>query len=301
MARKLRQVVDLYTTGKPVVLRDGTAVWVQPLNPFEADTARNEAQVAKTRLSMAIRQYGSQEQEQVRAYFLADGLDDARVRLVEAKVAERTPRIFEGVRNDPDWTERLAIMDRGADEVGALEQEEQELLLAITNDYAAELGKRIENERQFHVETFAEMDEAALWEAYLTWFIDRRCAERMMNEFHAYQILYGVRWCEGSQSDGRWDHAACNGHDDQVFATIDEVRRAPEALLELLVEACDDIDMTAREAKNSDRQGSSSDSSPLPSEAAESTASTPDETPVAPPGSSASPSATPSPSLAGAS
>jgi len=301
MARRLRQVVDLYTTGQVVELRDGTPVWVQPLNPFEADTARNEAQVAKTRITMAIREFGSEEQQRVREYFLSDGLDGARLRLVEAKTSERMPKIFDGIRNDPDWSERLQVIERGAEQTAPFEPEEERLLIKLTEDYTEELTKRIDNERQFQTESFASLDEEALWEEYLQWFIDRRAGEKMMGEYRVHQVLFGVRCCAGAQTDGQWDHSGCDSHRERLFADKDEVRTSPEALLDLLFAACEDVDMTAREAKNSDRQGSSSDSSPLPSAAAESTASTQDETPVAPPGSSPSPSDTPSPSLAGVS
>lgn len=302
MARKLRQVVDLYTTGAVTVLRDGTPVWVQPLNPFEADTARNEAQIAKTRMSLAIREFGSEEQERVRMYFFTDGLDGARQRLVEAKVTERTPRIFEAIRNDPEWTERLQIIDRGAEMTAdPLEEEEKQLLLKITNEYALDLGKRIEDERKFQTEVYNGYDEDALWSEYLQWFIDRRAGERMMSEFRMHQVLYGVRWCEGVLDGDKWDHSACNGHTEPVFASKEEIRNSPEALLDVLFAACDDVDMSARDAKNSDRQESSYDSSPLPSGEAESTASTPTETRVVLPGSSSSPSPTPSPSSAGTS
>ena len=301
MARRLRQVVDLYVTGEVTVLMDGTPVWVQPLNPFEADTARNEAQIAKSRLAMAIRELGSSEQQRVRDYFLSDGIEGSRERLVDAKVTERSTRIFDSIRNDPDWTEKLQILERGAEETGAMEPEEQELLVRLTNEYAIEIGRRLDDERTFQVEQFADHDEDTLWKEYLDWFIDRRASEKMMTEFRLHQIFFGVRWCDGTKNDDVWEHSACNGHSEPMFNTKDEIRRAPEALIELLYDACESVDMTAREAKNSDRQGSSSDSSPLPSAAAESTASTQDETPVAPPGSSSSRSDTPSPSLVSAS
>jgi hypothetical protein len=302
MARRLRQVVDLYTTGQVVTLRDGTPVWVQPLNPFEADTARNEAQVAKTRITMAIREFGSEEQQRVREYFMSDGVDGARLRLIEAKTSERMARIFDGIRNDPEWSERLQIIERGAEQTAPFEPEEEKLLIKLTEDYTDELTKRIDNERQFQTETYEHMDEDALWDEYLQWFIDRRAGEKMMAEYRTHQVLYGVRVCEGRHIDhDEWDHSECNSHQEKLFADKDEVRNSPEVLLDLLFAACEDVDMSAREAKNSDRQGSSSDSSPLPSAAAESTASTQDETPVAPPGSSPSPSDTRSPSLAGAS
>ena len=70
------------------------------------------------------------------------------------------------------------------------------------------------------------------------------------------------------------------------LALVDDHRMLLGALTEWIRSAADDIEMTVREAKNSARQESSSDSSPLPSEAEASTASTPAETRAEHPGSS---------------
>lgn len=302
MARRLRQVIDLYSTGQTHELRDGTLVWVQPLNPFEQDTARSEAQIARSRVSLALREEGEDEQDKVRMWFEADGIEGARERLVEAKVNEATTKIFESIRNDPDWTERLQIMDRGAEQTALpLEEPENKLLLRITNEFAAELGNRIATEREWQIGTIGELDEEALWKAYLDWFIEQRAADVMLAEFRLHQVLFGVRWCEAVKDPDteQWNHADCNGHPDPIFTDKDQLRRAPGDLLEVLYYAADNVDMSSREAKNSHRQGSSSGSSPLPSEVEESTASTPSETPPEPPGSSSSPSDTPLPSWGG--
>jgi hypothetical protein len=116
----------------------------------------------------------------------------------------------------------------------------------------------------------------------------------MLAEYRLHQLLYGVRWCNATDHGAHtWTHENCDGHGERVFLTKEEVHQAPEELVALLMDAADDVEMTAREAKNSDRQGSSSDSSPLPSGAEASTASTPAETRVAQPGTSSSPSPTP--------
>jgi hypothetical protein len=89
-----------------------------------------------------------------------------------------------------------------------------------------------------------------------------------------------------TSADGAWDHQNCGGHEEHLFLDKGEVRGTPEQLLAILLTAAENVEMTVREAKNSDRQGSSSDSSPLPSEVEASTASTPAETRVELPGTS---------------
>lgn len=276
MARRLRQVIDLYVTGKPAKLADGSALWVQALNPFEQDTARNEAQIARARLTMAIKEHGSGEEAKVRMFFFEDGLDAARSKIVDAHLASAMPKVLDGLRNDPDWTEKIAILERGLDDTATpVEQIEADLIEQLSTEYTEEVGKRLTSEREFLDLKYATAHEDDLWQDYLEWYLERRGVELQLAEYRLHQLLFGVRWCEGTEEDGRWDHSACAGHTERVFGSKEAVREAPEQLVALLMDTADDVEMTVREAKNSGRQGSSSDSSPLPSEAAESTASTP--------------------------
>jgi hypothetical protein len=303
MARRHRQVIDLYTTGTVAELVDGSPVWVQPLNPFEQDTARNEAQIARARLALALRELGSGEQAKVRNMFFEGGHEAAVTTLVDAKVAEAMPKLLDEFRNDPEWTERLEILDRGdVDTARPLEPEERELLEKISGEFAVELNRRVHLEREYTHAKYQASDEEVLWTDYLDWYIERRTSEVAMAEFRLHQLMFGTRICDGVKDQhGVWDHAACASHQELLFSSKEQVRSAPAQLQALLLDEFDDLELSVREAKNSRRQGSSSDSSPLPSEAAESTASTPSATPVAPPGSSSAPSPTPSPSWAGAS
>jgi hypothetical protein len=277
-------------------------VWVQALNPFEHDTARNEAQIARARLTAAIKEYGGDEQAKVRMFFFEDGREAAVEKLVDAKVAEHLPKAMDSLRNDPDWTERLQILDRGMEDTAMpLEPEEQQLVSQIGIDFAGELNKRLTGEREFFSVRYSQANDEELWADYLEWYIERRTAEVQLAEYRLHQVYFGVRDCKGVEDAGTWDHSACDGHRERLFLDKEEVRQAPEMLQAIFMTAVDDIDMSVREAKNLVRQGSSFGSSPLPSEAGESTASTPTETRVAPPTSSSSPYPTPSTSSAGAS
>ena len=76
-------------------------------------------------------------------------------------------------------------------------------------------------------------------------------------------------------SFGKASHKECD-HSEKVYESLEEVRVLPEQLFNQLRDGFDALAMSVRDAKNSDRQGSSSDSSPLPSKEEESTPSTPD-------------------------
>jgi hypothetical protein len=59
---KYKRLVDLYVIGKVHVLRDGTPLWLQVLNPFEREVVRREAQIAQARQVLAMKEHGSDEQ-----------------------------------------------------------------------------------------------------------------------------------------------------------------------------------------------------------------------------------------------
>lgn len=299
---KYKRLVDLYVTGTEFVLKDGTPMWLQVLNPFEREVVRREAQVAQARQILAMKEHGSDEHDRIRAGFYSEGREAAIEQLIDAELAKGFGKIVEGIRNDPEWTERLEIFDRGQEDGPALGVEETLLVAKVETDFYTEIGTRAATEREFLVGKYNGIENVDdLWEMFLQTWLDKLGTTAAMAEFKVAQLAYAARSCEGVQNDGTWDHTACQGHAERVWETYHEVRSLPEDLFAELNTAIDELELTEREAKNSDRQMSSSGSSQLPSEVEASTRSTPDETPVAPPGISSLPSPTPLPSTDGSS
>lgn len=297
---KYKRLVDLYVAGTEYVLKDGTPMWLQVLNPFEREVVRREAQVAQARQILAMKEHGSSEHDRVKANFYAEGRNAAIDQLVDAELTKNFGKILNAVRDDPDWTERLEILDRGTEDAGVMTTEEELLLGKIEAEFYAEVGTRAQKEREFLMDKYESLDHEALWQAFLDTWLERLGGQAAMAEFKVAQIAYATRACEAVRdAEGTWTHEACNGHDERVWDTLTEVRSLPDELMQSLTEAFDALEMTEREAKNSDRQTSSSASSRLPSEEGASTPSIPNATPDARPGISSSPSPTPSPSTDG--
>jgi hypothetical protein len=218
---KYKRLPDLYVVGKELVFKEDVVMWLQALNPFQMDEARHDAQVARSRIVMALKsEHGSDERSKVTASLFEDGRDAAVLRLVEAKVGEKILEVVAAIQNDPDWKERLEIQER-ADDIRATPKDE-------------------------------------------AW--------------------YGSRVCDGKLSEAGWDHSGCDHHQMLAFDSKAEVRELPEDIQQMIADGLRELNMTVREAKNSLRQGSSSESSPLPSAPAASTPSTQDATPVGVPG-----------------
>lgn len=284
---KYKRIPDLYTMGTEVVLKDGTVLWMQVLNPFEVDEARHDAQVARSRIVKALKgEHGSDERLKVEGAYYSDGHDVAVTELADARTQEKLVDIVGELRDDPEWTERLEIVDRSEDILfRAPEDAERKLLDQINNDYVKEVMRRQDDERAFQLAKLKERSDQELLEDYVDHYVQRRGGELALAEYALTEVWYAARVCEGERrDDGGWDHSKCESHQLQVYEGKAELRRQPEELQDVLVDAMRTLTMTVREAKNSARQESSSASSPLPSEPVESTPSTPDVTPGAVPG-----------------
>jgi hypothetical protein len=291
---KYKRIPDLYVQGTEHRLRDGTPLWLQVLNPFEADEARHDAQVARSRLMMALREVGSDEFDLLRGNFLRYGRDGVVNLLAEHASNTAMMEAVNDIKQDPDWRERVEIMERSEEILAKpAEEPERELLSKINQEWLTELGDRAKAAHELEEELLQPLSDDELWERYREHYIETRGNEVGVAEHQLTKVWYATRVCEGEEAEGQWDHSACEGHELRVWDTKAEVRGLPEDLLNELSNALDEVDMSVGEAKNSDRQGSSSGSSPLPSEGEGSTASTPDETPDKLPGSSPTPSATP--------
>lgn len=286
---KYKRLPDLYTTGKVVVLKNGDTMWLQVPNPFERDEATHDGQVARARLVLALKDHGSDELLKVRGAVAMEGRKTASEKLIATQQAGLYVKVVTALQNDPDWAERLEIRERGEDLLARpAEDPERQLMEQIDSDYLDEVTKRVDAEVEFLKEKYANATLEVIESEYLDLYVERRGADVALAEMTLTELWYAARCCDAQedadQVDG-WDHSLCD-HSVQAFETKAEVRALPDDLQDLLARTLGELQMTARDARFSDRQGSSSDSSPLPSEPAESTASTSTETPASPPGSS---------------
>lgn len=281
--QKYKRVPDLYIVGTEHKLRDGTMVWLQVLNPLQRDEAQHDAQVARGRLILALKsEHGSDERTKVEAAFFEDGRNGAVQRLVNANLANHLVKTVESIKTDPDWKERLEIMDR-SDELMARppEDAERKLLVDINRDYIDEVTRRQNEEEGYLEQRFRAYTDEQLIDEYIELYVTRRGSDVASAEFMLTEIWYAARVCEGKEiGPGEYDHSDCENHVLQAYETKAEVRALPEDLQQELATIMSTLNMTVFEAKNSARQGSSSGSSPLPSEPEGSTPSIPAATPA---------------------
>lgn len=276
---KYKRVTELYTRGAEAVLDDGTVVYCRTLNPFEQEEARHDAQTARSRMIMALKTQGSEELAKVEGALVADGRERAIERLLDAKAGNILLKAVETIKNDPEWVEKLDIMDRSDDLIARPQEDvERQLLTTINTEYIDTVGQLTRDETDFLREKYTNASDEELLEEYIQLYLEHRGTEVAMAEHRVVEIWYGARCCDGVRGeDGVWTHALCDGHKISLFETKQEARDIPEELADLLGATFDSINMSARDARFSDRQGSSSESSPLPSDAGDSKPSTPTE------------------------
>lgn len=284
---RYRRLTELYTLGTELVLRDGNVVFVKALNPYEQQEARQDAQVARARIVMALQEFGSDELDKVKSTFFVDGRAGAITKILDHRASDALLKATDEVANDPDWKERLEIAER-TDEILAKppEDPERKLLHQINEQYLVDVNKRIDDEVAYQRTTVEAQSDDELIEEYIKIYIELYGQGSAIAEHQLTSMWYAIRVCEAvpPAAGDAWDHSKCDGHQVQLYESKVEVRYLPEELQNLYKDTLRELDLTVREAKNSDRQGSSSASSPLPSAEGESIPSTPDAILVSAPG-----------------
>lgn len=291
MKQRLRRVTDLFVRGREVELPDGTCLWVQAINAYERDECVSDAQVARARIALALKENGT-ERLKIDARLIERGRGAMEKDLVQAKIDEKYPQIVSDLEDDPDWTERGNIIRRTDFNESALPADpaEREYLDKVMREWTDELERRVNDERDWLTSTYHRASDETLLDDYTEAWLDRRGGDAAAAEYSLTEMWYATRHCDATKdTNDTWDHSRCNGHPTRVFDTKNDTRSAPDELQRLIRAALLDMFMATRDPKDSAKPPNSSDSSPTPNEAAASTPSTSTETPQPPPGTSPQP------------
>lgn len=283
---KYKRLPDLFVSGRELVFEDGTVMWLQVMNPFEVEEARRDASAARSRLIMALREIGTPEYDSVRGAFYTR----TRPNVIDDMIKAKSNKIFmeaqQSVEVDPEWKERLEIARR-FDETPPAEDAEVQLFEKINRDWLEAVTALVNDETDYQVRKLESLSEEDLLKEYEELWLEAKGSEAALRAYHVAEVFYGARCCDAvPDEDGKFtedSHAKCN-HRVTVYESKDEVREVPSGLWATLRTGFEQISMSDRDARFSPRQESSSESSPLPSAAEESTPSTPDATPATPPG-----------------
>lgn len=290
---KYKRLTDLFVVGRVLELPDGEVMWLQALNPWEKNEAIMDGQTARSRTALAVSVETSQEYIRLRAKFEEFGPEGCVEEILSARTNRYITRIALQLRQDDEWSERASLLERVDDLSTNATEEEQANLVQIAADYAEAIQTRLNDRLEAERYQLSSMSTEDLWDEFKETYIENVGGTAAMAEYRLAEIAYSARVCAAVKVEGGWDHAECENHSLHVFASKEEVKGLPERLLHLLVEGVAQVSMDEVEAKNSDRQQGSSQSSLLPNGEGESTPSTQTVTLPQPPGSLSQPSPMP--------
>lgn len=284
MARsKYKKLTDLYVEGIELVLAEDTVMWLQCMNPFEVEEARKAAQTAAARYILAMKEIGSPEYDQVKASVLGKGEQAAIDDLVDNKQGDFFLKATNDIEVDDDWKERVEILRR-ADDIDTLQDDdpERELIAKVNAEWYTELVNRVTEDQDHYRELLGRMDFDGLLLEYTDAWMERRGNEKAQASYAYTEIFYATRVCDAVPDEAgeftKASHIDCKGHKERVYESVEEVRELPQPLYDAIRMQLEHLQMGVREAGNSPRLLSSSESSQQPRPEGESTPSIPVET-----------------------
>lgn len=273
--QRYRRLTDLFVNGKAVPMPDGSHLWVQVINAYERDEAVSDAQVARARIVLALKNEG-RERIKIEGRLAEIGKELMAADLAQAKAEQKTPDFAEEMRADPEWKERMDICLRTDFDASAkpATDAEEVLMAKINAEVLAEFEKREKDETDFLVRKYERLSDDEFIDEWVEEWLDRRGSDLATAEFRLTELWYATRYCDAEQIGDLLDHSRCEGHRIPVFESKNEARSAPEELQVLLREALDELNVGGKDPKDSDSPQSSSDSPPAPNAPEASTPST---------------------------
>jgi hypothetical protein len=262
MRDRLRRVTDLFVDGTVVELPDGSYLWAQALNPYERDECVSDAQVARARLVMAMREAGT-ERLKVEARLDEVGRQTCVTELAGVKADEKYQSFIAEVQDDPEWTERMDIIRRTDFNNAAKPPTDEEvtLIAKIEKEFFAEVRARADAERDYQIKSLERLSDEDFLSEYAEAWMEKRGAALGQAEFSLTELWLCIRLCEATKNaDGDYDHSACGTHEYRLFDSKADARTAPAGLQDKLTVALRELQMGTRDPKDLGSPRSSSGS-----------------------------------------
>lgn len=266
----LARLTQLFAEGAELVLDppgggDPVVIWVAKLNSFEEEQASQAGRIARARLINAIREIGTPEYEWMQAQ-KGDTVSAAMVEvIVQAKESELFIKAINDLRSDPEWRERLEIMDHSDEtQLKGIELEAHERLKA---DYTEALLERHDERKAELREELAALSRVNLEEQYELAFLNEQGMAAFGLERGRQHLYLCMRSCEATPPPpgGHWDHSRCD-HQRFYLANVDEAQKLPQSVREKVEDKYNEISLPPSVARFMDALASSSES-PEPSAA----------------------------------
>lgn len=287
MSSKIAKLTQLFQTGKAIriPLPDDAHlnIWVQKLSPFHSEAAIHEGRVARARRMMAIREVGSDEYAVFTSQVEASSKDALVNGLLTVKSDETLAHVLRAIRTDPEWIERVEVIEHSAEQLELLPSDSIEVkqIAKMLAEYQDEIFKRIGEETAAYERELRDMSEEVLRERFCEHYIESQGLLAFSETRKRYELFYAARMCAGRLENDRWDHTGCD-HTVQLLDEPNDISELPEEIGIFILAALMEVTVPADLARFMDGPASSSDSLGPSSTPEGSRASSPAATPGTP-------------------
>lgn len=278
-----RRVDDLYVLGRPFELSDGKTdaegveplppveVWLQKLDPLDADKTLRKANAAKARMLMVRSDEESEEWLEIYAdvaTFHVEAMAEflATEELAEYEASVEAEQAAEEEWSKDDYLQGLRDAWNGSrDEPGlkeaAEDDPEREKCWAELKRFAEQIAPRVEDEKRRLIEDIKHRPIEELRKDAVRQYIERRASSVWLNEFRICEIAYGVR--DAANHDRYYFGAKGKETEDIDW---NRVRRLPPESFAALSNAYGELVVPPQEGKDLPEAPSSSQPSGLSGE-----------------------------------
>jgi hypothetical protein len=280
---RLHRVTELFETGREMIISDRDAepvlVWIAKLNTFQRGDAQRDASAVRARRVAGL----SDDSDEMRAIKvrLATMTQDQKLEFILApKESQAYLSGHEDVRADPEWKDRIQLMERSESLItggNPPTDKETEALITIQQDYAAAVEAAAAERMKEFRHDFEGVKAAELDEQYLDVARSNLGSNAFFEEFQRCELFYALRDCEAKRKKGGdYDHTSCTHQ--RLLPSKAAINDLPEDFIERIKNVISDNAITPGEAGNSDAPANSSESSGQQNSAEASPSSTQTET-----------------------
>lgn len=285
---KIAKLTQLFESGKAIQipLPDGKflPIWVQKLSPFHAQAAIQEGRVARARRMMAIREIGSDEYTVFVSQVESSSKAALVAGLVMVKSDETLGQTLRSIRTDPEWIERVEVIEHSAEQLELLDPNSIEIkqIAKMVEEYTEEITKRVGEDQAAFQRELEDMSEDTLRERFREHYVESQGVLAFTETRQRYEIYYAARQCVGKvDDDGKWDHSGCD-HTQLLLEDVNDIAELPEEVSQAIFATLTAVTVPTDLARFTDGPASSSESLGPSSTPEGSAASSPAATPEVP-------------------
>lgn len=279
---KLAKLSQLFDKGVEVVIpanSGAVVVWVNKLNTFQVEECAHEGRVARARRMFAIKEIGTPEYHLFQSTVSTYDRDQLVTALADGKSNEFLYEVFQDIRGDKEWAERVEVMEHSSDDVADRPDDdpEKQVLDKIATEYQEEILKRLDAAQKDYRSELDSLSLELLRDRYLEQYLEREGLRSFQASKQQHELFHCLRQCEAEvPAEGEsWDHTECD-HSRRFLDEVSEVLSLPDEVAALIQEAFQGLTVPIDLARFMGGPASSSESSGPSSSAEDSLPSSPE-------------------------